>query len=121
MVDEVGFEPMTREDSSLYFRLVGYRCLRGNTVITTNKSVKDRPGIFAGDEALATALLGRLLHKNEASSIRGRCYRLPGLERLGRHPENLTGRWATTVRRWVFRYTREVGPDRLGAALLRGR
>jgi len=50
VVDEVGFEPMSREDASLFFRLVSYRYRRGSTAITT-KSVKDWPGIFAGDEA----------------------------------------------------------------------
>lgn len=82
MVDEVGFEPMTRDDASLFFRLVSYRYLRGSTAITTNKSVKDWPGIFAGDESLATAILDRLLHKSVVLNIRGRSYRLQDLERL---------------------------------------
>lgn len=82
VVDEVGFEPMTREDASLFFRLVSYRYLRGSTAITTNKSVKDWPGIFAGDEALATATLDRLLHKSVVLNIRGRSYRLQDLERM---------------------------------------
>ena len=34
IVDEVGFEPMTREDAGLFFRLVSYRYLRGSTAIT---------------------------------------------------------------------------------------
>jgi DNA replication protein DnaC len=82
IVDEVGFEPMTREDAGLFFRLVSYRYLRGSTAITTNKSVKDWPGIFAGDEALATAILDRLLHKSIVLNIRGRSYRLQNLENL---------------------------------------
>src|SRR3954468_4105352 len=64
VVDEVGFEPMTREDAGLFFRLVSDRYCRGSMAITTNKSVKDWPGIFAGDEALAAAILDRLLHKS---------------------------------------------------------
>jgi len=84
IVDEVGFEPMTREDASLFFRLVSYRYLRGSTAITTNKSVKDWPGIFAGDEALATAILDRLLHKSVVLNIRGRSYRLQDLEKLSK-------------------------------------
>jgi len=43
---------------------VSYRYCRGSTAITTNKSVKDWPGIFAGDEALAAAILDRLLHRS---------------------------------------------------------
>lgn len=81
IVDEVGFEPMTREDASLFFRLVSYRYGRGSTAITTNKSVKDWPGILAGDEAMTAALLDRLLHRSVVLNIRGRSYRLQELEK----------------------------------------
>ncbi len=82
IVDEVGFEPMSRADASLFFRVVSYRYRRGSTAITTNKSVKDWPGIFAGDEAMTMAILDRLLHKSVVLNIRGRSYRLQDLERL---------------------------------------
>ena len=82
VVDEVGFEPMSREDASLFFRLVSYRYRRGTTAITTNKSVKDWPGILAGDEAMAAAILDRLLHKSVVLNIRGRSYRLQELEKV---------------------------------------
>lgn len=82
VVDEVGFEPMSPQDASLFFRLVSCRYMRGSTAITTNKSVKDWPGIFAGDEALTAAILDRLLHKSVVLNIRGRSYRLQDLEKL---------------------------------------
>ena len=82
VVDEVGFEPMSREDASLFFRLVSYRYRRGSTAITTNKSVKDWPGILAGDEAMAAAILDRLLHKSVVLNVRGRSYRLQELEKV---------------------------------------
>ena len=82
IIDEVGFEPMTRDDASLFFRLVSYRYMRGSTAITTNKSVKDWPGIFAGDEAMTAAILDRLLHKSVVINVRGRSYRLQDLENL---------------------------------------
>ena len=82
VVDEVGMEPMTREDAGLFFRLVSYRYRRGSTAITTNKSVKDWPGILAGDEAMTAALLDRLLHKSVVLNIRGRSYRLQELEKV---------------------------------------
>jgi DNA replication protein DnaC len=82
VVDEVGMEPMGREDASLFFRLVSYRYRRGSTVITTNKSVKDWPGILAGDEAMTAALLDRLLHKSVVLNVRGRSYRLQELEKV---------------------------------------
>jgi DNA replication protein DnaC len=82
VVDEVGFQPMTRQEASLFFRLVSYRYQRGSTLITTNKSVKDWPEIFAGDEVMAAALLDRLLHRCHVMNIRGRSYRLRDLEKL---------------------------------------
>ena len=41
LIDELGFEPMTRPEASLFFRLVTYRYGRGAILITTNKSVRD--------------------------------------------------------------------------------
>ncbi len=82
VVDEVGFEPMSQSDASLFFRLVSYRYRRGSTAITTNKGVKDWPGILAGDEALTTAILDRLLHKSVVLNVRGRSYRLQELEKV---------------------------------------
>ena len=35
IIDEVGFEPMTRQETSLFFRLVSYRYGRGSILITT--------------------------------------------------------------------------------------
>jgi DNA replication protein DnaC len=55
VVDEVGMEPMGRKDASLFFQLVSYHYQRGSTALTTNKSVKDWPGILAGDEAMTAA------------------------------------------------------------------
>jgi len=80
IIDEVGFEPMSRVDASLFFRLVSYRYGRGSILITTNKGVRDWPEILAGDEVLATAILDRLLHRSHVLNIRGRSYRLRELE-----------------------------------------
>jgi DNA replication protein DnaC len=80
IIDELGFEPMTREEASLFFRLVTYRYGRGSILITTNKSVRDWTELLAGDEALAAAILDRLLHKANVLNIKGRSYRLRDLE-----------------------------------------
>jgi DNA replication protein DnaC len=81
IIDEMGFQPLTREEASLFFRMVSYRYQRGSTAITTNKAVKDWPEIFAGDEVMTTALLDRLLHRCHVLNIKGRSYRLRDLER----------------------------------------
>ena len=80
IIDELGFEPMTREEASLFFRLVTYRYGRGAILTTTNKSVRDWIELLAGDEALAAAILDRLLHKAHVLNIKGRSYRLRDLE-----------------------------------------
>jgi DNA replication protein DnaC len=36
LIDELGFDPMTRQEASLFFRLVSYRYGRGAIMITTN-------------------------------------------------------------------------------------
>lgn len=80
VIDELGFEPMNRQEASLFFRLVTYRYGRGSILITTNKSVRDWTELLAGDEVLATAILDRLLHKAHVLNIKGRSYRLRDLE-----------------------------------------
>jgi DNA replication protein DnaC len=82
IIDEMGFQPLNRQEASLLFRMVSYRYQRGSTLITTNKAVKDWPEILAGDEAMATALLDRLLHHCHVLNIKGRSYRLRDLERM---------------------------------------
>ena len=67
LIDELGFEPMTRPEASLFFRLVKYRYGRGAILITTNKSVRDWTELLAGDEVLAAAILDRLLHICQAT------------------------------------------------------
>jgi DNA replication protein DnaC len=81
IIDEVGFQPLTRVEANLFFRLVSYRYQRGSTILTTNKSVREWPEILAGDEVLATAILDRLLHRSHVVNIKGRSYRLRDIER----------------------------------------
>ena len=80
VIDELGFEPMNRQEASLFFRLVTYRYGRGAILITTNKSIREWTELLAGDEVLATAILDRLLHHAHVLNIKGRSYRLRDLE-----------------------------------------
>ncbi len=81
IIDEVGFQTLTRLEAALFFRLVSYRYQRGSIIITTNKSVRDWAEVIAGDEVMTTALLDRLLHRCHVFNIKGRSYRLRDLER----------------------------------------
>jgi DNA replication protein DnaC len=80
IIDELGFEPMGREEASLFVRLVSYRYGRGPILITTNTSVRDWTELLAGDEALTTTILERLLHNAQVINIKGRSYRLRALK-----------------------------------------
>lgn len=86
IIDEVGFEPMSRQEASLFFRLVSHRYQRGSILITTNKGIRDWPEVLAGDEVLTTAILDRLLHRSHVLDVKGRSYRLRDLERAVSRP-----------------------------------
>ncbi|MEO0822527.1 MAG: ATP-binding protein, partial [Pseudomonadota bacterium] len=94
IIDELGFEVMSREEASLFFRLITYRYDRGAILITTSKSVRDWTELLAGDEVLAAAILDRLLHRSNVLNIKGRS--LPAAGPRG-HPQERT-RLKQTVR-----------------------
>jgi len=80
IIDEMGFEPFTREQANLFFRVVNHRYGKGSVCITTNKGIAQWPQMLADDEALASAILDRLLHASHVLNIKGRSYRLKDLE-----------------------------------------
>ena len=81
VVDELGFQALDRKDAHLLFRVISHRYERGSTVITSNKGIREWPDMLAGDEALATAILDRLLHHCHVVTIDGRSFRLREIER----------------------------------------
>ena len=80
VLDEFGYQTMSREEANLFFRVVSYRYQKGSIVITTNKSIRAWPEVLADDEVLAGAILDRLLHSATVLNIQGRSYRLKDLE-----------------------------------------
>ena len=81
IIDEFGYQPLTREESNLFFRVVNYRYAKGSsTAITTNKGIASWPSVLADDEVLAGAILDRLLHSATVLNIQGRSYRLKELD-----------------------------------------
>src|SRR3989337_1088787 len=42
-----------KQEASPFFRLVSYRYQGGSTIITTNRAVRDRPEVLAGDGVMA--------------------------------------------------------------------
>ena len=81
--DEVSYSPLDRADANRFFQLVNRRYTRGSMIVTSNKSVAEWADLF-GEEALAAAILDRLLHDAEVLTINGPSYRLRGrLDALG--------------------------------------
>ena len=61
ILDELGYLPLSREEASLFFRLLVRRYERASLIVTSNKSFGDWGDVF-NDQVLATAILDRLLH-----------------------------------------------------------
>jgi len=82
IVDEIGYLPLSREEASLFFRLVVRRYERASLIVTSNKSFLDWGEVF-NDHILATAILDRLLHYSTTLNIKGESYRLKEKRRAG--------------------------------------
>ena len=76
---------MTREEASLFFRLINRRYERASTLLTSNKSFMDWGEVF-GDQVIATAILDRLLHHSSTLNIKGESYRLKDKRKAGLVP-----------------------------------
>ena len=77
ILDEAGYLPLDRADANRVFQVVNRRYTRGSTIVTCNKTVSEWADTF-GDEALAAAILDRLLHDAEVLAINGPSFRLKG-------------------------------------------
>jgi DNA replication protein DnaC len=70
VIDEAGCLPLDRADANRIFGVLNRRYTRGSTIVTSNKTVGEWADTF-GDEALAAAILDRLLHDAEVLAING--------------------------------------------------
>ncbi len=82
ILDELGYLPLSRDEASIFFRLVVRRYERASLIITSNKSFVDWGEVFH-DHVLATAILDRLLHHATTLNMKGESYRLKEKRRAG--------------------------------------
>ncbi len=75
IVDEIGYLPLNREESNLFFQLVSYRYEKSSTIFTSDKSFSEW-GEVMGDQVIASAILDRILHHCTVLNIKGESYRL---------------------------------------------
>ena len=87
ILDELEYLPLSREEASLFFRLLVRRYERASLIVTSNKSFGDWGDVF-NDQVLATAILDRLLYYATTVNIKGESYRLREKKKAG-----LLGRW----------------------------
>ncbi len=78
IIDELGYLPISKDDSKLFFQLIDKRYERNSTIITTNINFSQWDEIF-GDPLIAGAIIDRLLHHATVITIKGKSYRLQHL------------------------------------------
>lgn len=78
IIDELGYLPINKEDSKLFFQLIDRRYEKFSTIITTNINFSQWDEIF-GDAIIANAIIDRILHHSHVITIKGKSYRLKHL------------------------------------------
>ena len=75
VVDEVGYIPFDPQAANLMFELVSARYEKASMIVTSNKPFSKWGEIF-GDDAVATAMIDRLIHHADILALKGDSYRL---------------------------------------------
>ncbi len=81
IIDEVGFQPVTRSEANMLFGVVNQLYQQTSIILSSNKGVAEC-GEFMGDPVITTAMLDRLMHKCEVFDMDGDSYRLAHRERI---------------------------------------
>ena len=82
LIDEVGYEPLTSEQAHVFFQLINIRYECGSIIMTSNKSFSKWSELMS-DEAVATAMLDRLLHHSHTLSLQADSYRMKERLKVG--------------------------------------
>jgi DNA replication protein DnaC len=82
LIDEVGHEPLAPEQAHVFFQLINARYETGSIVMTSNRPFSKWAELMS-DEAVATAMLDRLLHHAQVLSLKGDSYRMKERLRVG--------------------------------------
>jgi len=88
ILDELGYQVLDRGETHLFFQFISARYMKGSTIVTSNRSIKDWAGIFASDQMATTAILDRLFHKAHIFNIDGRSYRLKDYDQMMKNNGN---------------------------------
>lgn len=75
IIDELGYLPIDKEDSKLFFQLIDLRYEKKSTILTTNINFSNWDDVFF-DPIIANAILDRVLHHAHVVNITGKSYRI---------------------------------------------
>jgi DNA replication protein DnaC len=77
IVDEVGYLPFEQDAANLFFQLVSSRYEHASLILTSNLPFSGWGGVF-GDQAVAAAIIDRIVHHADVLMLKGASYRLRG-------------------------------------------
>jgi DNA replication protein DnaC len=77
IVDEVGYLPFEQDAANLFFQLVSSRYEHASLILTSNLPFSCWGGVF-GDQAVAAAMIDRIVHHADVLTLKGTSYRLRG-------------------------------------------
>ncbi len=83
IIDEIGYLPMSSDQANLFFQVIANRYEKGSMILTSNLSFGQWDETFAGNTALTSAMLDRILHHAHVIQIRGDSYRLKDKKKAG--------------------------------------
>ena len=75
IIDEVGYLPFEQDAANLVFQLVSSRYEHASLVLTSNLPFSSWGGVF-GDQAVAAAMIDRIVHHADVLTLKGASYRL---------------------------------------------
>lgn len=77
IVDEVGYLPFEQDAANLFFQLVSSRYEHASLILTSNLPFSRWGSVF-GDQAVAAAMIDRIVHHADVLTLKGASYRLRG-------------------------------------------
>jgi DNA replication protein DnaC len=75
VIDEVGYLPFDADAANLFFQLVSHRYEQSSIILTSNLAFSQWGQVF-GDQAVAAAMIDRIVHHAEVITLKGASYRL---------------------------------------------
>jgi hypothetical protein len=75
IIDEVGYLPFEQDAANLFFQLVSSRYEHASLILTSNLPFSGWGGVF-GDQAVAAAMIDRVVHHADVLTLKGASYRL---------------------------------------------